>query len=519
MKLFTRTRIIILVILLVLGGLIGIGIYRQKNKPANVLTDTVKKQSLSQTVLGTGQVTSQTDLSLSFKTGGIVDKVFVKVGQSVKSGQIVAQLSQNNERASITQALGQVAQAKANYQKVLDGASNEDIMLSQKAVDAAQVTLDNAKQNLTTLTRQQQVLVDNAYLALINSTISAIPDPANEGTATVTISGSYNSTQQGTYTIETYVYGTKGLRFNYQGLEVGYGDVQNTAYPLGTHGLLITFNGAPKPYKDRWTVTIPNTQAPDYVANMNAYKAAQETQKKALADANAQVLADEAALNQAKASLDLKKSQARPAELAAAQAQILSAQGQLQSAQAALENTIVRAPSNGTITSVDIKVGEQASPSKEVMILQDVDNLHIEANISEANIALITAGQPVDVTLDAFGPDKHYTAAVQSIDPASTVVSGVVNYKVTASIEKDPTIKPGMTANMAILIAKKDAVLVVPIRAIVTDGTQKKVRVVTDSKRKLFEAVPVTVGLEGDGGYVEVLSGVSEGQEIVTFVE
>ena len=63
------------------------------------------------------------------------------------------------------------------------------------------------------------------------------------------------------------------------------------------------------------------------------------------------------------------------------------AQGQVQAAQAALDNTIISAPVDGTITSVDIKVGEQANASQEVFILQDVTHLHAEADVSEADIA------------------------------------------------------------------------------------------------------------------------------------
>jgi HlyD family secretion protein len=517
MKIFTKMRVGVSVVVL-FALLVGYGIYTSRNKAPNILTDVVKKKDLKQTVLATGQVTSETDLDLSFKTSGVVDRVFVKVGQVVKPGQILAQIDQKNELASITQARGAVAQAQANYQKVLDGASSEDIAVAQKAVDAAQVTLDNAKRTVTLMTNQQKVLVDNAYATLLNSNITAVPESGNEGTATVTVTGSYSSTKEGKYTIETYIYGTKGQRFNFNGLETGFGDVQETPVPMGNSGLSLSFSGNPKPYKDRWVITIPNIQASNYVTNLNAYKAALETQKKTLEDASAQVASSEAALVQAKASLDLKKSQARPAELNAAKAQILSAQGQLQAASANLENTVLRAPSAGTITSVDIKVGELTTAQKEVMILQDVGNLHIEANISEANIANIKVGQTVEVTLDAFGPDKRYVATVQAVDPASTVVSGVVNYKITATLEKDSNIKPGMTANMSILTAEKAGVLVIPVRAVVESGQERKVRIIKDIEKKTFEETVVTVGLEGDGGLVEVLSGLSEGQEVVTFV-
>jgi multidrug efflux pump subunit AcrA (membrane-fusion protein) len=93
-----------------------------------------------------------------------------------------------------------------------------------------------------------------------------------------------------------------------------------------------------------------------------------------------------------------------------------------------------------------------------------------------------------------------------------------VNYKITATLEKDINIKPGMTANMSILTAEKAGVLVVPVRAVIGFGTERKIRILTDKVKKTFQEGSVTVGLEGDGGLIEVVSGVNEGQEVVTFV-
>jgi multidrug efflux pump subunit AcrA (membrane-fusion protein) len=95
----------------------------------------------------------------------------------------------------------------------------------------------------------------------------------------------------------------------------------------------------------------------------------------------------------------------------------------------------------------------------------------------------------------------------------------VVNYKVTAQVPKVAEVKPGMTANMTILIDQKTGVLTVPSRAVLVDGDNKKTRVVTNSKKGLYEDRQVKTGLEGDGGLVEILSGLSEGEEVVTLIK
>jgi HlyD family secretion protein len=501
---FTKKKIIWTVIILVVAGFVVWKIKSGNNPASNINTDTVKRQNIKSTVLATGQVVSSTDLELSFKSGGVVSKVNVKEGDKVKAGSVLATLSQNDQAASLTQAQGALAQAQANLQKVLAGASSEDITV-------AQVTLDNANSALSNTISQQKVLVDNAYSALLNSTLTAVPFPGNAGSAVATVSGTYKGTDQGIYNISIYSTGS-GAKFNISGLETGSGDVQTVPVPLGTKGLYIQFSSSNVGSADQWNVKIPNTQAASYVANYNSYQAALQTQNSATASA-------QNAVTTAQAALDLKKSQARPADIASAQAQILIAQGQVQAAQSALENTIIRAPADGTITSVDIKVGEQASPSKEVLILQDVGNLHIEANVSEANIASIKSGQTVDVTFDALGPDRHFNATVQTVNPASTVVSGVVNYKVTAAVDNISEIKPGMTANMTILVAQKDNVLAVPSSAVINQNNNQYVRVVDDIKKGSYHQVQVQTGLSADGGLVEIVSGLNEGQTVVTYIK
>jgi multidrug efflux pump subunit AcrA (membrane-fusion protein) len=146
--------------------------------------------------------------------------------------------------------------------------------------------------------------------------------------------------------------------------------------------------------------------------------------------------------------------------------------------------------------------------------------MYLETNINEANIASVSTGMPVEVNFDAFGVDKIFRGVVTKVDPASTLISGVVNYKLTSSIEQVKDIRPGMTANMTIKVKNKDHVLVVPARAILTSKTgEKTIRLITNTKTKSFKEVPVTTGFEGDGGMIEITSGLSEGEEFAVIVK
>jgi HlyD family secretion protein len=478
-----------------LAIVLSVGIFfllNSNGNAKNTVTDTVKYTDLKQTVLSTGQVVSSTDLNLSFNMGGIVKSVKVKVGDVVRAGQVIATLDQSSELANLTSAKGALAAANARYKRTLEGATNEEIALSQ-------ITLDQTK--LT-----QNILVENAYKNLLNSTPEAVPKDGTQDDVAPTISGTYGLGKEGKIYLNVY-YSSGGLSFSASGLTVGTGQVNTvTPQPIGNSGLSITFPSNAYIGSMDWVVEIPNKQASDYLTNYNAYQAALSQAK--------------SAIDQSTAELAIKKASARQSDIDLANADIITAQGQVEQAQARYNDTMIKAPLDGTITSVDVKQGELATAQKEAFILQDVSNIYLEANVNEANIANMSVGMPIDVTYDAFGSDKIFKGVITKIDPSSTFVSGVVNYKITASVEKVDNLRPGMTANMTIKVKEKNHVLVIPSRSILIDTEGKKtVRLITNTKNKKFKEVPITTGLEGDGGMVEVTSGLNEGDEFVVLIK
>ena len=468
-------------------------VLKPTNNAKNTVTDFAKYSDLKQTVLATGQVVSSTDLNLSFNGSGTVKSIKVKVGDKVKAGQVLATLDQSSEQAALTSARGALAAANAGYKKILEGASNEDIALSKIVLEQTKLI--------------QKTLVENAYQNLLNSTPEAIPKDGKSGYAAPTISGTYNLGKEGKIYVSTY-YSAGGSSFNATGLANGNGNVDHIIpQSIGDSGLYIKF---PANYSDigvtDWIIEIPNKNAADYLANYNAYQST-------LSQANS-------AIDQRTAELALKQSKARQSDIDLAQANIIQAQGQVEQAQARYNDTIITAPLDGTITSVDIKPGELAQALKEVLVLQDVSNIYLEANINEANIASIGVGMPIDITFDAFGSDKIFKGNITKIDPSSNVVSGVVNYKITANVEQVENLRPGMTANMTILAKEKNHIITIPSRAILVDVSgNKTLRIVTNTKTKKFKEIKITTGLEGDGGMIEILSGLNDKEEFVVLVK
>ena len=578
---FTRKKIIWTIIILAVVGGIWYLAAKGKNTTANIQTAIVSRQDLKQTVLTTGQVVSSINLNLSFQGSGIVNQVNVAAGSQVKAGDVLAVLNQANAQAALTSAQGSLAQAQANYKKLLAGATSDQINVSQKAVNSAQVAYTNAVSQLTTVqqstaaavSQAEKTLADlqspttqldnkrSAIVVTISNQLTSIQSSldkenqilndnnlkdtfsASDHTSLVNFKNTYSQVQPFLNTANLSLAAAQGyksdanisqavndalnalnqsvtvLNYCYSALlssmtSSNFTQTQLDAYTTAINGFLTSQNSGISTIKSaQQALSDALTAAANAVTNANLAATQQVT------SAQNQINSAHAALQQAQATLAQLQSKAQPADIDSAQAQILSAQGQVDAAAANLNNTILKAPTDGTITQVDTKVGEQANAMQEVMVIQNINSLHAEAYVSEANVAYLQVGQSVDYTFDALGPDHHFSGKILTINPASTVISGVVDYLVKADFPNIPDIKPGMTANMTILMASKNNVLAIASSAIINQNGQQYVRVVDDMTKKTYHQAPVQIGLQADGGLDEITSGLSEGETIVTYIK
>ncbi len=517
---FTKKRIIWASVGIFVLFLIWV-LFVRKGANTSVQTELTVKKDIQKTVLTTGQVVSSTDLSLSFQSSGVVRRINVKEGDDVYSGQVLAVLDQGSSGASLSSAKGALAQAQANLEKVKSAATSQDVAVSQATVDTASSVLENAKQNLL---NQISNAYNDANTVVISSTNLLFSNPQS------------NSPQFGVSgTVQTNAQSVNDVNNARSGLNTTFADWQNKIAIL-TDSNMDQIANESLVYLSRTSSFLSNvinllgiytqissggsqTALSTYQSSVVSAKTTVDSAYTAIINDKQAVKSAEFSLAQAKASLALKQAPARPEDISIAEAQVLSAQGQYDMALSNLNNTVIYAPASGTITQVDIKLGEQATAMKEVIKLLNIGQLHTEAQVSEADIASVSVGQTIDNTFDALGPDLHFQSKVLTVNPASTLVSGVVNYKVTGSLENISEVKPGMTSNMTILVAEKKDALVTPSSSIINQNGKKFVRVVDDPKTKTFHQVEVTTGLEADGGEVEVLSGLSINQEVVTYVK
>jgi HlyD family secretion protein len=204
----------------------------------------------------------------------------------------------------------------------------------------------------------------------------------------------------------------------------------------------------------------------------------------------------------------------KPEEKAAKKLVTEQARAQVSTARAQMINNTLRAPFTGNITNLNARVGETVGVTDNIMRLSVGTELQVEARIPESDIALLSVGMKAKMTFDAFSPDEFFDATITSIDTGATIADDVVSYAITMTLDRgDVRMRDGMTANVDIESAKSENVLILSYRALERDGDEYFVNVL-GLDGITIEHREVKIGLEGDGGEVEIKSGLKEGEKV-----
>jgi RND family efflux transporter MFP subunit len=198
------------------------------------------------------------------------------------------------------------------------------------------------------------------------------------------------------------------------------------------------------------------------------------------------------------------------------------AQAGIRVAEVALENMIIRAPFNGTVLTKNAEVGEIVAPfgasttsRAAVVTIADMKSLMVETDVSESNIEKIKQDLDCEIVLDAY-PDKSYQGYVFKIVPTADRSKATVLVKVGFK-NYDNRVLPEMSAKVSFLSEKKGEeenqlpVLTIALSAVDELNGKKIVYIVKDDKAVQKE---ITTG-RLLGNYVEIISGLEEGDEII----
>jgi len=450
MKIIKKLAIPVLAVVLVGGGLLG---YRRLRGGGQAETYTqvvaVERGDILASIAPTGEVYAPREAELGFDVNRIeLIELNVTAGQQVKAGDVLARIDTTSLKRAVTQAEANLTITQNELEKAQNPYDELDLARARRAVAQAEVELENAKKHL--------IVVQND------------PDNAER---------------------------LRQLEYEATWYRNNYGEA------------LKKFEEGKKD-KEKLDLEYSNMLAAE-----ERLRTAQTNAEIALAEAEDRV--PQAEYDLAKARDDLAEIEAGPDpdEVEVAEAKVTLAQAELEEAQENLEAATMTAPFDGTVIDVGAEVGDLVSADTIVVTLAELSKLEVKTMVDETDISQVELGQEAEITFDAF-PGLRFTGEVLSVPLQGKLSQNVVTYEVPVSLEgaEGVSLKPGMTANLKIIVGRRENVLLVPAMAVQYGEGLATVMVQDDP-----DASPVSTNVEvglSDGVYTEIVRGLNEGDRV-----
>lgn len=546
---------LIFVLILIIG--LGLGLYRHFAGEKGPFYESVlvKREDIVQKVSATGRVAPAKKVNLAFDIQGRIKKIMVKVGDRVNRGEVLCQLEDEELKNQVLQAEAGRDTYQAQLNKLLAGASKEEIKVYETALENAQLALENARTSL----RNAEINLDKVRTDAENKLAQAYQDGLN------VLDDSYLKLYNAFNTADL-IQRTYFTSNDQEGIKVREAKKSKIKHPMeemksllekakeeptsenidlalsqaksslekAAEGLAVIRDTCDASvYKNqvsqtdkasldtqRGYIILALTNVTNAQQAISSVKLANElsihTAKSQVDNARNALKAAQGNVEEARVRLTQIKSPARKEDIDLIKSQLAQAEAQLSLARERLQKAKLTSPISGIITQVRKKEGEMAAPGEPIISLMSVSGLQIEVEVPEVDIGKVKLGQRAEIGLDAF-PDEVFWGRVVKIDPAEEIIQGVVYYKVTIDFDKlDKRIKSGMTADIDIITQEKNNVLVVPARAVISQNDKKMVRVLEGEGFKMRE---VKTGIHGSEGEIEIISGLKEGERVITFIK
>ncbi|HTM68067.1 MAG TPA: efflux RND transporter periplasmic adaptor subunit [Candidatus Binatia bacterium] len=542
-----------------------------RNKPPVYETERIERGTVVEEVSVTGSLSPSSKISLEPEVSGRIVKLRVDEGSVVKAGDVMAEIDSRDLNAKIASQRASLDSAKARLAELVAGTTPEEIALAETAVATAQTKLEasvaakadaetalvNAKANYANVVAKAGTVMDakvDDLLLDFDKAVTDAKDAFERLTGPMFTNDDHLTFSTTNFAAETAAVNTRGeARAKIVELQSAVDAAKSAgtgAAAVGSYAAVIADLDAVKNHLEadrevlKYANGLSSTTLSTYqqnvstaittndadVSSLASDKAAIDLQQRlndaditsatiavssaqaSLTSATFAVTSAQNALAQAKADLALKKTGNRPEVIAAQRARVEVEQAALSGLLTELSKRRIVSPIDGTVTEVNIEVGETVQPGKTAIAVQAKGNFQIVTNISEIDIGKVKVGDPVHITLDAFPRTETWTGKVSDIHPAEKIVEGVIFYETTVLFDtEDPRLRSGMTANLTIETDRAENVLRVPLRALTELRGKFTVRVLEGGKPVERE---VTIGLENTD-HAEAKSGLAEGDLVI----
>lgn len=525
---------VILIIALIAAVVIGFFAFGQQ-KPAEPEIEfryaPIAKGNLIRSISATGQVVADTTVDVKSKAGGKVVKLVVEEGSVVKAGDLIAlidpadtQSVYEQAQADLDSANARVEQARKNFD--LQVAQNVTAVAEARSnLASAKVRLERAKLEMTRQPKLTRSAVETAKASLATAKTALdrlqkveIPQQRNDAEANLRSAkvglDNANAELKRQVKLEELGYVASS---SVERARTAVASAQN-AYDVAEQRT--------KTLKESFESQITAAQLDLNRANANyalaqANSAQDGITRTDMAEATQAVKTAEINLQQAEDGRI--QAEVRRNEFVSAQASTKRNQVAVQNAKVQLDSTTVVAPRDGVVTKKYLEEGTIIPPGTSTFAqgtslvqISDVTQLYVECAVDEADIASVRDGQKVRIVTEAF-PGEFLDGEVTRVNPAADTANNITAIKVRVRVKPQDKVKitPGMNATCEFITLDKADVLIAPAQAVKTTGPGKAtVRVKAGEKLPPTEKA-IEIGETGNDG-VEVLSGLKEGEEVVT---
>lgn len=521
----------------------------------------VERSDLKDLLHVRGDVAAEREYDLAFSSFGTVASVPVKEGQLVKTGDLLMRLettdlqlqlkqlmaeerraraAKESANARLTQAIAARDAASAQLEELKRGTRPEELQVSESKVNAAEVTLQDAKASLVVVLKDAYTKADDAVHDIADQLFQN-PRSNEPQLAFIISDGALRRN------VELERLGLDQLLATWKQMtdaissatdldQIGSTaktNLQTLASFLGD--LALAVNGA-IPSTSVSSATISTWQTNMSLARTNVNLALTN-----LTDANATVRSAQTALTVAEnewrvlqagtsaQQIEAQQAQVRQADaniavytsgISQAEADVQIAQAQIDQMHEKIRKASIYAPGPARVTKLWLKANEQYQQSLQGMpaISLATTGIKVQSDISEIDIPKIRErdGNPVALVFDAF-PGRTYAGEVISVEPKEIIKDGDTYYRVNFQIDGDTDLlRRGMSADVTVLVAEKKQVLNVPA-FMIREEVGKKYVTVLDSNGTSRQ-VEVQTGIT-DGEMVEIVSGLTEGQTLIASTE
>ncbi|MDO8575576.1 MAG: HlyD family efflux transporter periplasmic adaptor subunit [bacterium] len=518
----------VIFIVIIVGGYY---LYNKLFSPGTVTTYTlssVRSGNISSTISGTGQVSTNNQIDIKSKTSGDIKKIYVKTGDNVKAGQLIASLDTRDAEIALESA-------RLAYAKFVKPADELSLLQAQNAVTQA----ENSKENLNNTLKQN---IDNG-LSNVSSAftdMSTVLNGINDLLGTGVLSDNkilnsgekarnYRKTAESSYYLAKKSYD----ELFKENATIIRGSSDSERISLLVLNSYSTLNLISQALKDTRTaleylkdsensndssINSSESDLADWTNSINSKISSLQSNKNVienyatdLTDANQTIVEKKQALS------DL----VRGPDSLDVQSQALT----LRQKEYAYADNFIRAPFDGVIAKID--VNELSPASNGTIIATLVTSQKIaELSVNEVDVVKIKNGQKAELTFDAVDGLK-LEGEVAEVDGVGAVSQGVVSYGIKIKfITADDRIKSGMSISANIITDSRENVLLVPNSAVKTMGQKNYVETLatkfTPAEMKTGVTSPtaptrkdVQIGLSNDN-FSEIISGLNEGDQVIT---